>query len=214
MFKIRTPEVVARGKRIKALRKERMKNELKALNEVKPRSVKSKILSYAFICAVFFGFIIYTINVDGVDKINEILSNADYRWIGLGLLCLFAEWIFETMEIHIPLKTMYPKHKFIISFKSNLVGKFFNNVTPFSSGGQPFQAYILSKYGLKMSDTFSVLMMRFIVYEVSLFSWVVILVGVNYKFFNQILGRTHATYRTWIYNEFNRSFIYFGCRCK
>lgn len=88
LIRKRTPEVIARGKRIKALRKERMKKELKALNDANPRSVKSKILSYLFICAVFFGFIIYTINVDGIDKINEILSNADYRWIGLRIFML------------------------------------------------------------------------------------------------------------------------------
>jgi len=99
-----------------------------------------------------------------------------------------SEWIFEALGIHIPLKKMYPKHKFIISYKSNLVGKFFNNVTPFSSGGQPFQAYILTKYGLKMSDTFSVLMMKFIVYETCLISWVFILIGVNFEFFNKTLG--------------------------
>lgn len=188
MIRRRTPEVIARGKRIKALRKERMRNELKALNEVKPRSTKSKVLNFTFIFAVFIGFIIYIINVDGIDTINKILSNADYRWIALGFLCLMSEWFFEALGIHIPLKNMYPKHKFIVSYKSNLVGKFFNNVTPFSSGGQPFQAYILTKYGLKMSDTFSVLMMKFIVYETCLFSWVLILIGVNFEFFNKFLG--------------------------
>ena len=188
MFKIRSSKVVARGKRIKALRKERMKKELEALNNVKPTSTKSKIFNFTFIFAVFFGFIIYIINVDGIDTINEILANADYRWIGIGFICVLLEWFFETLGIHIPLKKMYPKQKFSVSFKANLVGKFFNNVTPFSSGGQPFQAYVLSKHGLKMSDTFSVLMMKFIVYETCLFSWVLILIGINFNFFNQILA--------------------------
>ena len=188
MIRKRTQEVIARGKRIKALRKERMRNELKALNDIKPRSTKSKILNALFISAVFFGLIIYIINVDGIEKINHILTTADYRWILIGFVCLLGEWIFEAIGIHIPLKKMYPKHKFIVSFKSNLVGKFFNNVTPFSSGGQPFQAYILTKYGLKMSDTFSVLMMKFIVYQSCLFSWVFILLGLNYNFFNHIFG--------------------------
>lgn len=188
MIKKRTPEVIARGKRIKALRKERLRSELKALNEVKPTSTRSKIINALFIFAVFFGLIIYIINVDGVETINYVLTNADYRWILVGLLCVFGEWLFEAMGIHIPLKKMYPKHKYIISFKTNLIGKMFNNITPFSSGGQPFQAYVLTKYGLKMSDTFSVLMMKFIVYEISLFSWVLILIGLNYDFFNQIFG--------------------------
>ena len=188
MIRKRTPEVIARGKRIKALRKERLRAEIKALNEVKPRSTKSKILNALFIIAVFFGLIIYIINVDGVDKITYILSTANYGWIALGLVFALSEWTFEAIGIHIPLKKMYPKHKFLTSFKSNLVGKMFNNITPFSSGGQPFQAFILTKYGLKMSDTFSVLMMKFIVYEICLFSWVLILLGLNFDFFNKIFG--------------------------
>lgn len=188
MIRIRKPEVVARGKRIKALRRERLKSEIKALSEVKPTSTKSKILNALFICAVFFGLIIYIINVDGIETINHILSTADYKWILIAFICVLSEWTFEAWGIHIPLNKLYPKHKFITTYKSNLVGKFFNNVTPFSSGGQPFQAYILTKYGLKMSDTFSVLMMKFIVYQVCLFSWVLILIGVNQNFFNTILG--------------------------
>ena len=188
MIRKRSPEVIARGKRIKALRKERLRAEIKALNEVKPRSTKSKILNALFILAVFFGLIIYIINVDGTEKISYILSTANYGWVALGLVFALLEWTFEAVGIHIPLKTMYPKHKFMTSFKSNLVGKMFNNITPFSSGGQPFQAFVLTKYGLKMSDTFSVLMMKFIVYEICLFSWVLILLGLNFDFFNHIFG--------------------------
>ena len=66
-----------------------------------------------------------------------------------------------------------------------MIGQLFNNITPFSSGGQPFQAYILSKYGLRASDTFSVLMMKFVVYQVSVFTWAVVLLIINFTFWNE-----------------------------
>ena len=178
-------EVIARGKRIRQIRKERLKQELKELDNVKKTSKLSKIFNFIFIIAVFIGLIVYMINVDGLDNILNVLRNANYGWIVLGILCLCLEWILEAIVMHIPLKKMHPSLKYITSLKTNVIGRLFNNITPFSSGGQPFQAYILSKYGLRASNTFSVLMMKFVVYQVSLFTWAVVLLIINFAFWNE-----------------------------
>ena len=141
-----------------------------------------------FIIALSIGFMIYTINVDGIDNILNVLTSANYTWMGLGLLCLLAEYIFESIAINIPLKKMYKGHKFWTSFKSNAIGRLFNNVTPFSSGGQPIQVYYLKSYDIRTSDSLSVLMMRFVVYQLAVFSWAIILMAVNFSFFNQTFG--------------------------
>lgn len=148
----------------------------------------TKVINFAFIFAVFIGLIIYLINVDGIDNIVHVLTTANYKWILLGIICLVIEWFSEAIVMHIPLKKMYPKHKFTLSLKTNIIGRLFNNITPFSSGGQPFQVYILRKNGLRSSDTFSVLMMKFVVYQIGLFSWALILLFVNLKFFNETFG--------------------------
>lgn len=148
------------------------------------KKLRTQILNIFFILAVLIGLIIYMINVDGIDNISYVLRTANYKWILLGLVCLAVDWILDSLVVYIPLKKMYPNHKYLLSFKTNIIGKFFNNITPFSSGGQPFQAYILSKHGLRASDTFSVLMLKFVVYQVSLFSWALIFMLANFTFFN------------------------------
>lgn len=188
MFKRKAPEVIARGKRIKQIRKERLRQELKELNEVKQKSKKSKIINFMFIFAVFVGLIIYMINEDGIENIKTVLKNANYVWIIAGLACLVVEWLSESLIMHIPLKKMYPKHKYKLSLQTNIIGRLFNNITPFSSGGQPFIAYILKRHGLRASDTLSVLMMKFVVYQIGLFAWVLILLLTNLEFFNQTFG--------------------------
>lgn len=188
MFKRKAPEVIARGKRIKQIRKERLRQELKELNEVKQKSKKSKIINFLFIFAVFVGLIIYMINEDGIENIKTVLKNANYGWIIAGLACLVVEWLSESLIMHIPLKKMYPKHKYKLSLQTNIIGRLFNNITPFSSGGQPFIAYILKRHGLRASDTLSVLMMKFVVYQIGLFAWVLILLLTNLEFFNQTFG--------------------------
>ena len=185
MLRKKSPEVIARGKRIRQIRKERIKQELKELNKINKKSSKAKVLIFLFIIMVFVGLIIYMINVDGIDNILYTLRNADYKWVVLGVFCLIAECGLEALVMHIPLKKIYPKHKYSVSLKTNIIGRFFNNITPFSSGGQPFQVYILKKYGLRASDTLSVLMMKFVVYQAGLFTWAIALLFINIEFFNR-----------------------------
>ncbi len=156
----------------------------KLTRKIKP----SKVLSILFIVLVLIGLIIYILNEDGIESINNILNEADYRWILAGLICVIIECLAEALVFHMPLKKIYPKHKYSLSLKSNIIGKLFNNITPFSSGGQALQAYMLSRYGLRVSDTLSVLMMKFVVYQVGLFSYALILLLTNLDFFNITFG--------------------------
>ncbi len=49
-----------------------------------------------------------------------------------------------------------------------MIGQLFNNITPFSSGGQPMQAYELTKTGKRVSDSMSAMTMKFIMTQTAL----------------------------------------------
>jgi uncharacterized protein (TIRG00374 family) len=48
------------------------------------------------------------------------------------------------------------------------IAMFFNAITPFSSGGQPFEMYLLNKEGIKYSDSLNALLQNFITYQFGL----------------------------------------------
>ena len=48
-----------------------------------------------------------------------------------------------------------------------MIGQLFNNITPFSSGGQPMQAYELNKNGLRVSDSLCAMSMKFIITQLA-----------------------------------------------
>ena len=50
-------------------------------------------------------------------------------------------------------------------FVNSISGTFFNGVTPFSSGGQFAQVYIFNKQGIAPTNSASILLMAFIVYQ-------------------------------------------------
>lgn len=78
---------------------------------------------------------------------------------------------------------MYPKQTFKNSFKVSMLGQLFNNVTPFSTGGQPMQAYELTKTGKRVSDSLSAMAMKFIITQTALVVSTILVVIFEFSFF-------------------------------
>lgn len=152
-------------------------------------SKKNKIiyaLNIVLIIAIFIGVFIYMINVEGMENIQKILQEADYKWVVLGLVCLVTMWLCESITFHIPFKKIYKDQTLGNSFKITMIGQLFNNLTPFASGGQLMQAYVLKKEGRRASDALSVLTMKFVITQTMLIIFTIIVVLSQFNFFMSI----------------------------
>lgn len=155
--------------------------------QVKPANKKVTIFNFILIIAIFIGLFVYMIVVDGVDNIINVLKSVNYVWVSAGIGCLIVHWLCETLTLHIPLKKMYPEQSFKNSFKVSMIGLLFNNITPFSSGGQPMQAYELNKSGKRVSDSLSIFAIKFIITQIALVSTTLIVIIFEFKFFAQLM---------------------------
>lgn len=157
--------------------------------EVKPANKKVIVFNFILIVVIFVGLFIYMVNVDGVQNILQILQQVDYKWVTIGLICLVIHWICEASNLHIPLKKMYPNQRFSNSFKVSMIGQLFNNITPFSTGGQPMQAYELTKTGKRVSDSLSVMAIKFIITQTALVVSTLIVVLFEFQFFAGLMNQ-------------------------
>lgn len=157
--------------------------------EVKPTNKKVIVFNFILIVVIFVGLFIYMVNVDGVQNILQILQQVDYKWVTIGLICLVIHWICEASNLHIPLKKMYPKQRFGNSFKVSMIGQLFNNITPFSTGGQPMQAYELTKTGKRVSDSLSIMAIKFIVTQTALVVSTIVVVLFEFQFFAGLMNQ-------------------------
>lgn len=149
----------------------------------KPINKKMTILNFVLIIIIFLALLIYMIKVDGINNIIEILNKVDYKWVFGGLGCLFIYWICESLTLHIPLKRMYPTQNITNSIKVSMIGQLFNNITPFASGGQPIQAYELTKTGKRVSDSLSAMAIKFIITQTALVISTLVVVFFEFNFF-------------------------------
>lgn len=154
----------------------------------KPVNKKMTILNFVLIVVIFIGLLIYMIFVDGLDNIIQILKSVNYIWVFVGLICIFIHWLTEGITLHFPLKRLYKDHRFIMSLKVAMIGQLFNNITPFATGGQPMQAYELTRDGKRLSDALSTLAVKFIVTQSALVFSTAVVVIFQLRFFIDLMG--------------------------
>ena len=155
--------------------------------EIKPANKKLTIFNFILIVIIFVGLFIYMVCVDGMDNIITVLHQVDYKWVLGGLGCLLITWICETITLHLPMKKMYPHQTITNSIKVTMIGLLFNNETPFSSGGQPMQAYELTKTGKRVSDSLSALAIKFIITQIALVVTTLVVVAIEFDFFANLM---------------------------
>lgn len=154
---------------------------------IKPANKKLTIFNFILIAIIFVGLFTYMIIVDGIDNIINVLKNVDYVWVLAGLGCLILHWCCEALTLHIPLQKMYKNQTFRNSFKVSMIGLLFNNITPFSSGGQPMQAYELSKTGKRVSDSLSIFAIKFIITQIALVITTLTVIAFEFNFFAELM---------------------------
>ncbi len=155
--------------------------------EIKTTNKKSILLNFLLIFIICIGLLVYMIKVDGIDNIIKVLVKVDYRWVIAGIICLIIHWICEGLNLHIPIKRIYKDQKFKNSFKVAIIGQLFNNITPFSTGGQPMQAYELNKKGRRVSDSLSCMAMKFAITQTALVTSTLLIVLIEFNFFKQLM---------------------------
>lgn len=161
--------------------------EIDKKEEVKPANKKMTIVNFLLIIIIFVGLLIYMIQVDGIDNIIEVLNHVDYKWVLVGWVCLIINWACEVINLHIPLKKMYSNQTMKNSIRVSMIGLLFNNITPFASGGQPMQAYELSKTGKRVSDSLSAMAIKFIITQSALVISTLIVVFFEFNFFKNLM---------------------------
>lgn len=96
----------------------------------------------------------------------SIILHIHILWLGLGFVSILIYWIIEAVTLHMMLTQKGNHIRYTEVLKVILSTQFFNGITPFASGGQPFQIYMLTKKSrIDASTVTSASVNNFIVYQ-------------------------------------------------
>lgn len=120
----------------------------------------------------------------GLQGLYSELRKAIPIWLVLGIGCMFVYWLIESIIQYMLVHKMHRQGaSFWNAFKVVMTGQFFNAITPFSSGGQPMQAFVMLKQGIPVGTSASILMIKFIVYQISLTVYSIVVLLTRLEFF-------------------------------
>ncbi len=94
--------------------------------------------------AVMFTITDY-LSPEGTLSLKELIKGIDWRFFAIliGVIVLYI--LVESGKYAFLLKISTKKFRFRTSFKTMFLGKYYDGITPLSTGGQPFQIYYLHK---------------------------------------------------------------------
>ena len=144
--------------------------------------MKKKIINYLLIFVVTI-LVLYFSLKDNYSEIMDVLKTLDKKWLFVAFLLICSYWFFKAIAFDKIIKKFKKDFAFKKSFKFILQINFFNAITPFSSGGQPFEIYYLKREKIKLADVTTVVIEQFVVYQIAL-----VLLGLIAIILNNIFG--------------------------
>lgn len=139
--------------------------------------------------------VIIFVKNDAKEIFNAIKqAEVKYILIALGFIIVFI--LFTAFSL-MQLVALKKKIRIIDSFNIANLANFYNGVTPFATGGQPFQVYYYTKVNVKTDESTSVLMMNFIIHQfvLSVFGIVAIIM-----YYDKLIVQSNTAFRVavWI----------------
>lgn len=176
----------------KVIRKLRERREREKLEEAKrtverSKNLRSRIINISFFCLniiVIALILFFQARKNGISNPGKIGANWWYILAAFGMFGLFmvAEQLSFMTLTHKATGILRPN----LSYKTSAIGKYYDVITPFSSGGQPFQIYYLHKYGVKTGKAVSVTLAKYIFKQIACAIFYSVILIINFRL--QVVG--------------------------
>lgn len=114
---------------------------------------------------------------DGLLTLGQHIGQIHVGWLILGFLCMLSDLFLDMVLTYFFTKPISASYTMGRAFKVCMVGHLYSAITPFQSGGQPMQIYVMSKQEIDPGAATSALVQKFFVYQtgITLYSLAAIL---------------------------------------
>lgn len=145
------------------------------------KNKKSNIRNGILIAIITVIVLFFALKDDFYEKVNYILS-FNIWWLIGGILLVVLYWLLKAEVIKLCGNQIKKDYTFRKSLKLTLDTQFFNAITPFSLGGQPYQVYRLKKQGFNLEQGMNIIIQDCIVYQIALILLGTVAIISNYFF--------------------------------
>ena len=115
--------------------------------------------------------IVGEIGDDSGASFGEVMRGASPLFCFVLVVVVLLTMVLDVAKFCIISKTVTGKYRIATSAKTNFIGRYYDAVTPFSTGGQPMQIYYLNTKGISGGNSSAIVLIR---YFSSIMCWIVL----------------------------------------
>ncbi|MBO5394759.1 MAG: flippase-like domain-containing protein [Clostridia bacterium] len=144
----------------------KMNEAEQAVSKNKSRKSKMTNLIFFFVnLAVVGGILAYQLTHEKFTPLTGLTFKFPYLFV-IGLL-LFGVLVMDAVGISYLLKQATGKWKPCLAFKTVQIGRYYDNVTPLATGGQPFQVTYLKGRGVPIHNALSIPLSKYVFSQIA-----------------------------------------------
>ncbi|MGX7051640.1 lysylphosphatidylglycerol synthase transmembrane domain-containing protein [Leuconostoc palmae] len=152
----------------------------------------------AIVVIVLTAAVVYFLTTELYGKGHELkiaLEHLDWRWLILGLIMMIMSLFLESAATYTMLNKKDRHETSIVSLlRVPLLNQLGTGLTPFATGGQPAQLFGLARSGVESGRALSVILMKFLVYQVVVVIFFIIAYFAADQFIYAQVDPTFATF--------------------
>lgn len=150
--------------------------------------MKNKVVNLTILFVALALVMFFTLR-DDFNGVVEELKNVNIIIIVFSIILFFASLLIKSISIN-KFLSVIKKYKLTKTFYLTVITQFINGVTPFQTGGQPYEVYLLKKDGMRITDSTSCILKDFISYQIALIFLAITSVIINYERLSKINFQT------------------------
>lgn len=159
------------------------------MTESKPANHKKNIWLYVFYGALTVGILFFVLSMNDLGEIFAVLKTANVRYILVAILLVLIYLALYPLTLCFLAKAKGVNVKTKDVYFIGMTEHFFNGITPFATGGQPFQAYALSQKKVPVATSTGLLIMNFLIFMAATNTFAI----VSLIYFNDLIKTTAMT---------------------
>lgn len=129
---------------------------------------KRLVANFLFFLIVIIVLTIVVVNLNDINEIINHTKSMKISFLIIATLLVLIHMVLTSLSLHMIQRKVENHLPFLLAVNIANTEYLFNAITPFSSGGQPIQAYYLIKNGMTGEESASVLIANFIIYQFAL----------------------------------------------
>lgn len=127
--------------------------------------MKRKIFKLLIVSSSALVLIILIFFTNSMGELQRMFASAKLYWLAVAFGCMVVYWVFDALILHVITRGLLEKQPLKDTIRVTMIGQFFNAITPFSGAGQPVQAYVMVKDGIKPGHAASVIITKTLLHQ-------------------------------------------------